>query len=85
MESNRPRPLAFDPSKHKVLNTELKQLYTAITRARVNVWIFDESEETRAPMFEYFKARKLVQTVKDSETGGEVLKLDHCYFIVVAG
>lgn len=68
-ESNRPRPLAFDQNKHKVLNTELKQLYTAITRARVHVWIFDENEDNRAPMFEYFKARKLVQSVKEGETG----------------
>lgn len=69
-EINRPRPLAFDQNKHKVLNTELKQLYTAITRARVHVWIFDENEDNRAPMFEYFKARKLVQSVKEGETGG---------------
>lgn len=52
------------------MNTELKQLYTAITRARVHVWIFDENEDDRAPMFEYFKARKLVQSVKEGETGG---------------
>ena len=71
-ETNRPRPLAFDSNKHKVLNTELKQLYTAITRARVHVWIFDESEDARAPMFEYFKARGLVQTVADSEAGSEL-------------
>lgn len=68
-ESNRPRPLAFDQNTHKVLNTELKQLYTAITRARVHVWIFDENEDNRAPMFEYFKARKLVQSVKEGDTG----------------
>jgi ATP-dependent exoDNAse (exonuclease V) alpha subunit len=44
------------------LNTELKLLYTAITRARANVWIFDEDEESRAPMFYYFQQRKLVET-----------------------
>ncbi|CAH1801861.1 unnamed protein product [Owenia fusiformis] len=68
--SNRPRPLQFDPDKHKVLNSELKFLYTALTRARVNIWIFDEDLDTRAPMFEYFTRRKLVEkvTVKDDES-----------------
>ena len=40
-EANRPHPLNFDPNLHKLLNSELKQLYTALTRARVNVWMFD--------------------------------------------
>ncbi|XP_071123075.1 TPR and ankyrin repeat-containing protein 1-like [Mytilus edulis] len=56
------RPLTFDPKLHKVLNSELKQLYTAITRARVNVWIFDEDVEKRTPMFQYFTALGLVKT-----------------------
>ncbi|XP_056000419.1 uncharacterized protein LOC125653487 isoform X3 [Ostrea edulis] len=62
------RALEFDQRKHKVLNTELKLLYTAITRARTNVWIFDEDDESRAPMFYYFQERGLVETtihVKD--------------------
>ncbi|XP_070564881.1 TPR and ankyrin repeat-containing protein 1-like isoform X1 [Ptychodera flava] len=72
---NAPRPLQFDPDKHKVLNSELKYLYTAVTRARVNVWIFDEDREKRAPMFEYFRKRRLVQVVriKDNESGQEGL------------
>ncbi|XP_074641148.1 TPR and ankyrin repeat-containing protein 1-like [Tubulanus polymorphus] len=61
--SDASRPLHFDPQKHKVLNSELKYLYTALTRARVNVWIFDEDEELRKPMFEYFQALGLVQCV----------------------
>ena len=62
--ADRPRPLDFDPEKHKILNSELKHLYTAVTRARVNIWIFDEDEEARKPMFEYFKALKFVQSVE---------------------
>ncbi|XP_078333030.1 TPR and ankyrin repeat-containing protein 1-like isoform X2 [Crassostrea virginica] len=65
--SNRPRPMTFDPNQHKVLNAELKRLYTAVTRARVNVWIFDEDMEKRAPMFEYFKARKLTRNSSEVE------------------
>ncbi|CAL1538728.1 unnamed protein product [Lymnaea stagnalis] len=67
-QSSRPRPLQFDPNQHKILNSELKHLYTALTRARVNVWIFDEDEEKRAPMFEYFKALKLVKCMASGST-----------------
>ena len=63
----RSRPLQFDAEKHKVLNSEFKYLYTAITRARVNVWFFDEDEETRAPVFEYFHKLGLVKLVSLSE------------------
>ncbi|XP_069469300.1 TPR and ankyrin repeat-containing protein 1 isoform X2 [Ambystoma mexicanum] len=61
------RPLALNPDMHKMLNGELKQLYTAITRARVNLWIFDENREKRAPAFEYFIKRELIQVVKTDE------------------
>ena len=46
-------------------------MYTALTRARVNVWIFDQDADKRAPMFEYFKARKLVKFVSMQEGGDE--------------
>ncbi|XP_071941655.1 TPR and ankyrin repeat-containing protein 1-like [Antedon mediterranea] len=65
--AEQPRKLAFDPDKHKVLNSELKYLYTAISRARVNVWIFDEDINNRKPMFQYFKVRKLVQVLEAKE------------------
>lgn len=55
-------PLEFNAEKHKILNSELKQLYTAITRARVNVWIYDQDVQSRKPMFEYFKALHLVKS-----------------------
>ncbi|XP_069106453.1 TPR and ankyrin repeat-containing protein 1-like [Argopecten irradians] len=61
----KPRNLKFEPERHKILSSELKLLYTALTRARVNVWIFDEDEEKRQPMFDYFKARKLVEVGAD--------------------
>uniref|UniRef100_A0A8C0ZF75 Tetratricopeptide repeat and ankyrin repeat containing 1 n=1 Tax=Cyanistes caeruleus TaxID=156563 RepID=A0A8C0ZF75_CYACU len=35
----------FNVEMYKMLNGELKQLYTAITRARVNLWIFDEDRD----------------------------------------
>ena len=63
------RPLEFNPEKHKVLNSEFKYLYTAITRARVNVWFFDEDKEARAPVFEYFSRLNLVKVVTLEDQG----------------
>lgn len=54
-----------------MLNGELKQLYTAITRARVNLWIFDENCDRRAPAFQYFIRREFVQVVKTDENKGK--------------
>ena len=70
-----PRPLDFDLEKHKVLNSEFKNLYTAITRARVNVWFFDEDKDARAPVFEYFRRLGLVRVValEDQERGSDKL------------
>lgn len=69
------RPLDFDSDRHKVLNSEFKFLYTAITRARVNVWFFDEDEETRAPVFEYFQKRSLVRVIRMSGEANETDQL----------
>ena len=84
--SGRPRPLEFDPNLHKVLNSELKHLYTALTRARVNVWIFDEDIDKRAPMFEYFKARKLVKhlTVSEVNEESEFLRVYKYIFLLLS-
>lgn len=57
----------------QMLNGELKQLYTAITRARVNLWIFDEDNDKRAPAFKYFIKREFVQVVKADEKKGKVI------------
>ncbi|EPY78384.1 TPR and ankyrin repeat-containing protein 1 [Camelus ferus] len=61
------RHLTINPEMYKLLNGELKQLYTAITRARVNLWIFDENPEKRAPAFKYFMRRDFVKVVKTDE------------------
>ncbi|XP_004857941.1 TPR and ankyrin repeat-containing protein 1 isoform X1 [Heterocephalus glaber] len=65
--SSQARSLTVNPEMYKLLNGELKQLYTAITRARVNLWIFDENLEKRAPAFKYFIRRGFVQVVKTDE------------------
>ncbi|XP_013369220.1 PREDICTED: TPR and ankyrin repeat-containing protein 1 isoform X4 [Chinchilla lanigera] len=66
-QSSQARSLTVNPEMYKLLNGELKQLYTAITRARVNLWIFDENLEKRAPAFKYFIRRGFVQVVKTDE------------------
>ncbi|XP_009953660.1 PREDICTED: TPR and ankyrin repeat-containing protein 1, partial [Leptosomus discolor] len=57
----------FNVEMYKMLNGELKQLYTAVTRAKVNLWIFDEDSDKRAPAFKYFIDREFVQVVKADE------------------
>ncbi|XP_042522362.1 TPR and ankyrin repeat-containing protein 1 [Dipodomys spectabilis] len=65
--SSQARSLMVNPEIYKLLNGELKKLYTAITRARVNLWIFDENLEKRSPAFKYFIRRDFVQVVKTDE------------------
>ena len=77
-ESNsdkRLRPLPFDEQQHKSLNSELKYLYTAITRAKCNLWIYDEHESKRLPIFDYWKCRELVRVVvmEESQDNDQVL------------
>ena len=64
------RPLAFSSEQHKILNSELKYLYTALTRARVNVWIYEEEEQTN-PMCDYFKALNLVKVINSNAINEE--------------
>lgn len=68
----KPRPLTFHEEQHKMLNSELKLLYTAITRARSKLWIFDCSSVKRAPIFHYFVHRGLVEYL--SNKTGKVKK-----------
>ena len=66
----------FDPGKHGVICEELKMFYTALTRARVNVVIHDESEEKRRPMFELLAALNLVRVFDSSSTDSISAEID---------
>jgi hypothetical protein len=57
------RTLDFNEHSHAALCSELKHLYTAITRARVRVVIYDEDAASRAPLFYYLTRRGLCDTV----------------------
>ena len=63
----RSRAKDFEDTSDRILESELKLLYTAITRAKSNVWIFDEDDNKSIPMFEYFERRKLVEIVQSIE------------------
>ena len=57
------RSMDFNEQAHQILCSELKHLYTAITRARVRVIIYDEDAACRAPLFYYLTRRDLCKTV----------------------
>ena len=62
-----PRCRKFDEAQHKSLNPELKYLYTAITRAKCHLWIYDSDQNKQRPMFDYWYKRNLIEKVKVSE------------------
>jgi len=68
--SNTARHLDFSYEQHKILETELKILYTAITRARVNIFMTETDSDLSSPMFKYFKQRCVAdEVVKENKEG----------------
>ena len=59
-----PRPLEFSETQHMSLNSELKYLYTAVTRAKCNLWIYDSDKDKRLPIFDYWHKRGLVKVIQ---------------------
>ncbi|KAF9509961.1 hypothetical protein BS47DRAFT_108769 [Hydnum rufescens UP504] len=55
-----------DPIKHRVIESELKRLYVAVTRARHHCWIWDSSELAQ-PMINFWVTQNLVQVQDPSE------------------
>jgi len=64
-----PRSKLFDEKQHKSLCAELKYLYTAVTRTKCNLWIYDSDRAKRLPVFDYWHKRGLVKVVSTSEGG----------------
>jgi hypothetical protein len=58
----------FNAEKHGVICEELKMFYTALTRARVNVVVHDESAAKRGPMFEVLTLLGLVRVFDSNST-----------------
>ena len=74
--SDDPRSRQFDAKLHKSLNSELKYLYTAITRAKCNLWIYDSEPKVRLPVFDYWHKRSLVKVVQAKPSMGSQGVLD---------
>ena len=78
--TSEPRSRLFDPKLHKSLNAELKYLYTAITRTKCNLWIYDSNQKMRLPMFDYWYKRELVKVVR----AGTLSEIEGMYNLVFA-
>ncbi|KAF8336973.1 uncharacterized protein EI90DRAFT_3119273 [Cantharellus anzutake] len=55
-----------DPVKHRVIESELKRLYVAVTRARHHIWLWDSSD-VAAPMLNHWISLDLVKIHGPSE------------------
>ena len=65
-----PHPLKFEETQHKSLCAELKYLYTAITRAKHKLWIYDSDEDCSwLPMFDYWHKRGLAKVISVDDIG----------------
>ena len=61
------RPLNFAENQHRCLNAELKYLYTAVTRAKCNLWIYDSDPAKHSPMYYCLMKKGLVQSLSVSD------------------
>ena len=60
----------FNENENKELNTELKYLYTAITRAKRNLWICDQGSANQVhPMYNFWLTKSLVKEVTLEDSG----------------
>lgn len=52
----------FCETKHRVLCSELKQLYVAVTRTRQRLWIFENTDALQQSiLYDYWKKLKIVE------------------------
>ena len=60
--------VTFDHSTHTLLCSELKHLYVAVTRAKKNLYIFDQDIEMIFPMLRFWRSSGLIDIVKLRES-----------------
>ncbi|CAK7326909.1 unnamed protein product [Dovyalis caffra] len=75
LDSYSPSLQSFNPAKHNVLCSELKQLYVAITRTRQRLWICENVEEFSKPMFDYWMKKNLVQVRKLDDSLAQAMQV----------
>ncbi|KAI3905568.1 hypothetical protein MKX01_036477 [Papaver californicum] len=51
----------FSEGKHKILCSELRQLYVAITRTKQRLWVYENIGEFSNPIFDYWKKLQVMQ------------------------
>ncbi|KAJ3231965.1 hypothetical protein HDU81_003381 [Chytriomyces hyalinus] len=68
----------FDAEKHNVLSAELKILYTAVTRARSRLWVFEADSKKYDPLLKIWHTKNLVVT-SDNARSGKFTSLDSTY------
>eukprot|EP00741_Cyanophora_paradoxa_P005659 tig00000939_g5486.t1 len=69
----------FDPYANRLVATELKHLYTSLTRAKTAVWIFDEDEKARKPMFNLLTEAQVVRSVEKGDASVRGVTLSKAY------
>jgi ATP-dependent exoDNAse (exonuclease V) beta subunit len=62
-------PPTFDETKHEELNLELKLLYVALTRARFNIFMFEEPSDSKHehPMLQLWKHLSVISTIEGDD------------------
>ncbi|RZC51570.1 hypothetical protein C5167_019990 [Papaver somniferum] len=66
---------SFCASKHKILCSELKQLYVALTRARQRLWIYENIDRFSMPIFDYWKKLGVVQVRHLDESLAQTMRV----------
>ncbi|KAI3942687.1 hypothetical protein MKW92_020095 [Papaver armeniacum] len=65
----------FCAAKHKILCSELKQLYVALTRARQRLWIYENIDRFSMPIFNYWKKLGVVQVRHLDESLAQTMRV----------
>ncbi|KAI3900086.1 hypothetical protein MKW98_000986, partial [Papaver atlanticum] len=65
---------SFCSAKHKILCSELKQLYVALTRARQRLWIYENTDKFSMPIFDYWKKLGVVQVQHLDESLAQTMR-----------
>ncbi|MCL7024853.1 hypothetical protein MKW94_004240, partial [Papaver nudicaule] len=66
---------SFCSVKHKILCSELKQLYVVLTRARQRLWIYENIDIFSKPIFDYWKKLGVVQVRHLDESLAQTMRV----------